>query len=100
MGRPFPYNVRVGNRYGAPMGRHPVGAADDAEHVQLNCRRVPLPEGYDGGGAYWGIRQRGEMLFCIWSPDRSFIRYVDARSYLIAQERVREEVPGADFLRG
>lgn len=97
VGKPRPYNVPVGSRYGAPMGRPSVGSPDDA-YLKLNLRMIPLHDGdYDGGGAYWG-RVSGEPMFCAWSPDRSVVRYVRAKSYLFAEQAVREEFPQADFL--
>lgn len=98
MGKPFPYNVRVNGKHGAPMGRVGAGGGGHDEYVKLNCRRVPLDQGYDGGGAYWGCNTRGEMLFCAWSADRSVIRYGRASSYLMFQQSVSEDYPGADFL--
>jgi hypothetical protein len=96
-GLPFPFNVRAGSRRGAPMGRPDVGDAPRG-YTPMRLRRVPLDaSGYDGGGAYWGQRPRGVMLFCCWTPDRGFVRYVDAASYLMAEEAVRREAD-ADFL--
>lgn len=96
-GKPLPFGVRVGSRYGAPMGRPNVGPAPDGCR-KVRMRRVLLAGGYDPGGAYWGDRPRGVMLFCAWTPDREFIRYLDAASYLFAQETIREEFQDADFL--
>lgn len=57
-----PYTVDVGSKYGAPHGR-PVERFDDLEKVHL--RRVPInSQGYDPGGAYWGI---GIPLWCAWT---------------------------------
>lgn len=96
-GKPLPFGVRADSRYGAPMGPPNVGTAPDG-YCRVRMRRVLLAGGYDPGGAYWGDRPRGVMLFCAWTPDREFIRYLDATSYLFAQEAIREETPGADFL--
>lgn len=95
--RTFPYNVPVATARGAPFGRPNVGQAHD-DYMKLRLRRVGLIQGYDGGGAYWGERPRGVMLFCAWSADRSVIRYLDAQSFLFAQEALRAEFPQADFL--
>ena len=103
----FPYNedgstygyTHEGKRVctGAKMGRYPVGN-DHEEPVALRLRRVPLDGGgYDGGGAYWGSRSRGESLFCAWSQSRDVIRYVDARSREHAQDVLREMFPNATF---
>lgn len=97
MGKPFPYNVEAHTPYGAPMGRLNEGAAHD-DHVRLRLRRVPISQGYDGGGVYWGYRPRGVMLFCAWSADREVVRYLDARSYPSAEQALREDFPQTDFL--
>lgn len=98
MGKPFPYNVPAGSGRGAPMGRQDQGPAPDS-YAKVRMRQVRLINGgYDGGGAYWGQRPRGMMLFCAWTPDRHFVRYLDAPSYLAAQELIREEAPQVDFL--
>ena|SRR5579864_7478042 len=96
-GKPFPYNVRLSGRYGAPLGRSGAGAGHDG-YQPMTLRRVPIDGGgYDGGGAYWGRRPRGVMLFCAWSADRSAIRWIDAASYLFAEAAVRADFPSADF---
>src|SRR5258708_647269 len=96
-GRTMPFNVCVGGRYGAPMGRTNKGEPDDA-YLRLRHRMVPLHDGdYDGWGAYWGY-VAGEPMFCAWSADKSVIRYGRARSYLMFQEAVRKDFPQADFL--
>lgn len=77
--QPFPYNVPAGSRYGAPMGRPAIGGElEPGEPVTV--RSVPMAQGYDGGGAYWGDRPAGVRLFCIWNAARTFIRFVDAAS--------------------
>lgn len=64
-------------KYGAPMGRHPSHSAEHGE--RLNCRRIPLHEGYDNGGAYWGIRARGLSLYCVYTAQGA-CAYLDASS--------------------
>jgi hypothetical protein len=78
MSKPFPYNQRVDCRYGAPMGRSDCGLNDEPK--RLTVRRVPLHEGYDPGGAYWGNRLDGNSLWCAWSPDRSTVIWFGERS--------------------
>lgn len=99
-GRQFPFNVPVGGRYGAPMGRPDVGTSHD-DYVTMTVRRIPMHDyDYDGGGAYWGGGSSHGMMFCAWSRDRSCIRYGRARSYLMFEQQVREDFPNADFLTG
>lgn len=86
-----PYRIKVDTRYGAPMGRPDEGVFTG----RVRLRRVPLHEGYDPGGAYWGDRRPGEMLFCAWTAQA--VRYLDARSYLFAEEAIRREHPNAEF---
>lgn len=87
--KPFPYNAPVNSRYGAPMGRSNVGGTDDTPIV-LTLRLVPFHDGdYDPGGAYWGSPAN---LWCAWSPDRSVIQYVRARSKDVAEAMIREAV--------
>lgn len=94
MARQFPYNHRVDGRYGAPMGR-PDDEGDPDYTGRLTLRRVPLDDGYDGGGAYWGSRLNGESLFCAWSPDRSIVRFFDAKGLRAAVETLREDYGNA-----
>jgi hypothetical protein len=78
------------------MGRPDTGAIDpDSRARRVRLRSVPLHEGYDPGGAYWGERRPGEMLFCAWSRD--FVRFMDARSYLLVEEMIRRQFPNAEF---
>ena len=64
-----PFNTPVFSKFGAPMGRMNIRGCENIgfrycfyESVNFHCVRVPLNEGYDKGGAYWGI---GQNLYCI-----------------------------------
>jgi len=96
-GKQLPWNIPTDSHRGAPLGRPNIGGSSH-DYIRLNCRMVPLHRGYDRGGAYWGQRLGRNMLFCIWSSDRQVVRYVDATTYLAAQEVVRRSFPQADFL--
>ena len=65
---------QVNSRYGAPMGRRANGYLETRikRHVRLFRVRIDS-QGYDDGGAYWGI---GEPLFCAIDDDgnRQFVR--------------------------
>lgn len=91
--QPFPYNIDVSGRYGAPMGRR--NTSGDPDHTgRLNLRRVPMIDGdYDGGGAYWG--GGGTTLYCAWSPDRSIVVYLRANGYRAAVASLREDYESA-----
>lgn len=94
MTKTLPYNVAVNISRGAPMGRH-TGNTDDDHDGRLTVRRVPLIQGYDGGGAYWGTRSGGYSLFCAFTPDRESVVYFDAKGYRDAVEMMRERFPAA-----
>lgn len=57
------------SRYGAQMGRASQG---DGNPERLYLQRLRLVDGgcYDTGGAYWGQRPEGEVLYCAFSPER------------------------------
>lgn len=95
--QPFPYNVEVSSKHGAPMGR-PERVGDPDYTGRLYVRPVPLYDGdYDKGGAYWGCNSRGERLFCAFSPDRSIIRFYRAAGMIAAASLMREEYDSAQI---
>ncbi len=62
---------KVNAKYGAPMGRNNVGNPyPDGQRIY--DRRVILSQGYDKGGAYWGI---GAPLRVEFTADLSFVRF-------------------------
>jgi hypothetical protein len=55
----------VSCRYGAPMGRQSYGSPIDCEVKTIRLFKVSLDcQGYDDGGAYWGINSNGKFLYC------------------------------------
>jgi len=72
--------TKVSGKYGAPMGRRDVGTRPcdengDFEKV-FDCA-VPLStDGYDRGGAYWGIY--GRQLRVRYTKDLSYIEFYRA----------------------
>lgn len=58
-------------KYGVPMGRRSIGTQNPPIHKKLFDCAVPLNQGYDKGGAYWGI---GDPLRVRYTKD---IDYVD-----------------------
>lgn len=76
--------TNVDCRYGAPMGRANVGKQPITITSGNNCRivkknqvkvyekKVHLIDGYDQGGAYWGI---GKPLMVRFTKDLSYIEY-------------------------
>jgi hypothetical protein len=54
-----------------------LAAVKNPQPGPLTVEQVPLDEGYDEGGAYWGI---GEPLFCAYSADQAWVTYARAAS--------------------
>jgi hypothetical protein len=69
---------------GSPMGRSNIGTRPKTITSGKNCRivksnqttifdcKVPLSDGYDKGGAYWGI---GEELRVSYTKDLSYVEF-------------------------
>ena len=60
------------NQFGAFMGRPGVGELSDTKGKRVFDRVVPLRDGYDQGGAYWGS---GARLRVLYTSDLKFVRY-------------------------
>lgn len=77
----------VNTKYGAPMGRPNVGKQPvtivsgptnrivKKNQIKVYEKRVPLTEGYDQGGAYWGI---GPELRVRFTKDLSYVEFYRA----------------------
>jgi len=76
--------TQVNTQYGAPMGRFNKGERPPAITKGRSCimfkkhqpviytKHVPLIEGYDNGGVYWGI---GAPLYVEFTPDLTYISF-------------------------
>ncbi len=76
--------TNVSTKYGAPMGRHNKGQRPHTITSGKNCKifkrnqitvfdcKIPLIEGYDKGGVYWGI---GDELRVSYTKDLSYIEF-------------------------
>jgi hypothetical protein len=87
-----PWEQVVSSRYGAPMGR--LSTTPLVGKIYL--RHVPIsPEGYDAGGAYWGV---GARLWCAEGHEegRMYFRAVDRDA---AKTIIRVTHPEAKFYR-
>ena len=79
-------------RYGAPLGRM-SSHADNGRPWQLFAVRLD-EDGYDDGGAYWGVRRRGEHLFCVEQTGHDGGRhFTDAATYQEAALKLADRVP-------
>lgn len=65
---------------GAPMGRSAYGVPADCQPRSIRLFRVNLTEGYDDGGAYWGVNVRGRFLFCARTEDDTYRAFTRAES--------------------
>ncbi len=63
--------TKVNTKYGAPMGRADIGTKP-TDKTKVYNKRVQLIEGYDNGGAYWGI---GSELRVSFTADLSYIEF-------------------------
>ena len=73
---PFP---KVNCAYGAPMGRQgdAPGNFVDAPRLSLCARHQGGGEGYDCGGAYWGLPSN---VYAVWIRGGEAVTYVRASS--------------------
>lgn len=90
-----PFNMPVFNKYGAPLGRNNIQGIDDIKQrydfytsVHFHCVKVPLSEGYDKGGAYWGI---GQNLYCIHAFEHIDGTPINYNAQFFARARCRTE---------
>lgn len=74
-------------RFGAAMGRSSDNL--DADGL-LSARKVRIDsQGYDQGGAYWGLRPRGQHLYAV-QDGMGNLAFVDAPSNPVALTRALE----------
>lgn len=100
------------SQYGADRGRPSFLPEDRAATVKLRLVRLRLDSGgYDSGGAYWGLRQRGQRLYWAESedefdlgplahPPRGTIELtVDALDRQEAKKKIAALLPNVRFYR-
>jgi hypothetical protein len=78
----------VNTQYGAPMGRYNVGSQPitiirgnngricKSDQTKVYEKRVPLIDGYDKGGAYWGLPNNN--LRVRFTKDLQYVEYFRA----------------------
>lgn len=86
----------VNSKYGAPMGRRPDRPlSDDPKSIKLFRVRL-CPQGYDDGGAYWGLSP--QSLWCARDSQgaerfvRSFTRITAAAVLEIPNEQLQRGI--------
>lgn len=82
-------------RYGAPMGRRSYGKDDRSATGPFWLRKIRLTEGYDPGGAYWGMRSDGMSLYGYLSYDGNVSGFLDAKDQKDALAELRKIHPNA-----
>ena len=55
--------------YGAPMGRSSYGMDTLKSGAPMYLAELPLDEGYDAGGAYWGM---GDQMFVLFNDELAY----------------------------
>lgn len=76
----------VNCKYGAPMGRRESHHIDPAKPNSIRLFKVNIDsQGYDDGGAYWGI---GKPLYCAMQYDSDFCEFIRADSRKAAAEQL------------
>lgn len=82
---PFP---EVSSRYGSPMGRRGDNPANLQGVKRLHARRQGGGDGYDKGGAYWGLPSNVWGVWA-WLEGQPVCTYVRAASRVAAIDKVR-----------
>lgn len=82
---PFPH---VSGKYGAPMGRHGGNPANLQDVKRLRARHQGGGDGYDKGGAYWGLPSN---VWGVWAhiDGEPCVVYVRASSRVDAINKVK-----------
>lgn len=84
MAKQFP---EVNGKYGAPMGRSQYGRPDDCEPRSVRLFAVRLHDGYDDGGAYWGLNFPGAILYCA-TDGKDYLEFIRAENRTDAAVRM------------
>jgi len=92
----IPALPKLNCKYGAPMGRPSHAHPANAYKVYVSEVRIDS-QGYDRGGAYWGI---GGPLFWVTDATGEFSYFLRACSRKDAIMTLREDFPELTFYRG
>ena len=86
----------VRSPFGAPFGRIHGRVSLPTKGERLTLKRIRINrQGYDPGGAYWGV---GLRLYA-WTAGDGNWSYLRARDRESAKAQIREWQPGAEFYR-
>lgn len=82
MSKPVYAVTRVNDRFGAPMGRTSFGQEHIGENGVMYLAELPLDQGYDAGGAYWGS---GEPIFVLFNDELEYFFRARSMNAAIAE---------------
>lgn len=93
----------VSSPYGAPMGRSLKMPRDRNQSLTMEVENLPLEDGYDSEGAYWGSPNN---LYAVQSLDEieledgydNALLFIRADSWESLERQVRESIPNAILL--
>jgi hypothetical protein len=76
----------VNCKYGAPVGRRESHHIDPTKQNSIRLFKVNVDsQGYDDGGAYWGI---GQPLYCAMQYDTDYLEFIRANSRKAAADQL------------
>lgn len=85
------FNLRAVNTdYGAPMGRREWGHIELLSATSLYYAQIPLDDGYDAGGAYWG---HGDPLFVVFADEPEVCEFFRSPSEAHFLEKYKANYP-------
>ena len=79
---------KVNCRYGAPMGRAGDAPGNFVDAPRLHARHQGGGEGYDRGGAYWGLPSN---VYAVWIRGGEAVTYVRAANERDAISKARAD---------
>lgn len=80
---------------GATHGRRTFGGSLVSAPGPFWIRKIKLTEGYDPGGAYWGVRPEGTALYGYLSTNGTISGFFDAKDRKDALVQLRKRHPNA-----
>lgn len=79
---------------GAPHGRRTFTTTNGDQRFYL--QKLPLSQGYDAGGAYWGL---GTQMWRYVTEDHNAEGFLRADTREIAKQEIRVNYPAAKFFK-
>lgn len=95
MNKPIFNLTAVNTDYGAPMGRREYGLGHLLFRSPLYYAEVPLDDGYDAGGAYWG---HGDPLFVVFAEVPEVCAFFRSPSLAAFLETYKADYPRSEII--